>query len=64
MQKIRDFSMVFSLFWNIVSITSIVPFGRPIKGTPGPKTNYMVNLNNFSTTRPILYLMVLLDRVF
>ena len=37
--------------------------GRPIRCTPlGPKTNYIVNLNNFSTTEAILDLKVSLDR--
>ena len=38
--------MAFSLFWDNVSITSILPSGGPI--------NYMVNLSNFSNTWPIL----------
>ena len=37
-------------------------FGGPIRDTLGPKTNYTVNLNNFSTTRPFLDLKVLMDR--
>ena len=54
--------MAFSLFWDTVSITSVLLKGGLIRGTPGPKTNYMVNLNNFSITSPILDFKATLDR--
>ena len=60
--KIHDFSIVFSLFWDTLSIANILPSGRCI-GTPALKTNYMLNFNNFSSTKPILDLKVSLDRV-
>ena len=54
--------MVFSLFWNIVSIAIISPQGAPLGARPGPKTNNILNFNNPSGTWPILDLNVSLDR--
>ena len=57
MRQLALFLMVFNLFCDAVSIPNILPSGPsgdPIKGTPGSKTNYLVNLNKFSVTRMLL----------
>ena len=46
--------MVFSLFWDTVSITYILPSEGPIRDTLGFKPNYVIHLNNFSIKRLIL----------
>ena len=50
--------LVFSIFWDTVSIANIIP----IEGTRALKTDYILNFNNFLITRSILYLNVSLDR--
>ena len=55
--------MVFGLFWNTISITSILPSGDSLGATPGLKTNNMVNLNNFSPIKPIIEFKKSLNRV-
>ena len=39
--------MAFSLFWDTVSISRLLPSGGPIGGAPGLKTNYIVYINIF-----------------
>ena len=51
--------MVFSLFWDTVSIASNLALRRPLRE---PKNNYMLNFSKFLTTRPILDLKILLDK--
>ena len=55
--------MVFSLFWDTVSIAIIFFQEDPLGARSGPKTNNILNFNNFSGTWPILDLKVSLNMV-
>ena len=61
--QISLFFIVYTLFWDTASIARSLPSGEPIGSTPRLYTiNYLSNFINFSTTRPILDLMMSLKR--
>ena len=57
-----SFEILYQLIIISVSMSSILPSGNPLGGPPGLKTNYLVNLSNFPTTRRILILKLSMDR--
>ena len=55
--------MAFNLFWDTVSIISILHSSGPIRSSlERPKTNYIVNFSDFSTTISSLDLRVSLSQ--
>ena len=46
------------MFCDTINTANILSVEISFGGTPGARTNYMLNLNKFLTTRPILDLKV------